>query len=92
MTVQRATSRARARSAPIEAVVDAAATGATAAIDAGDELGDDLQDRLRDVGRNLLDGATMVTDELRRQARVRPLATFGVAVLAGLIAARALRR
>lgn len=53
---------------------------------------DDLQETLREFGRHIADSLKTLTDEASRQAQQRPLAVFGVAFLAGVIAARALRR
>jgi len=53
---------------------------------------DELQENLREIGRKLLDSAQMLTDEATKQARLRPLAVFGVAFIAGIVVARTLRR
>lgn len=52
----------------------------------------ELPDGLRELGRSLLDAARTVADEAARQARLRPVATLGVAALVGIMLARALRR
>ncbi len=56
------------------------------------EQRDELQDKLRDFGRRMLDSTKTLTDEATKQARLRPLAVFGVAFVAGVIVARVLRR
>lgn len=53
---------------------------------------EDLQDTLRDLGRRMLESTKALTDEATKQARLRPLAVFGVAFVAGVIVARVLRR
>ena len=45
-----------------------------------------------DIARRLRDGTTALSEEVEKQARLHPLATFGFAFAAGLIVARALRR
>ena len=76
----------------IESAVEAAAVGLGNGADAIDKQRDDLQETLRDLGRRMLESTKALTDEAARQARLRPLAVFGVAFVAGIIAARVLRR
>jgi hypothetical protein len=76
----------------IESGVAAAAASLGNGAEAVSEQGDDLQDKLSDFGRRLLDGTQELTDEASRQAHLRPLAVFGIAFVAGVIVARALRR
>jgi len=47
---------------------------------------------LRDLGARMLESSRTLSDEAARQARLRPLAVFGAAFLAGVIVARVLRR
>lgn len=49
-------------------------------------------DDFGDVGKCFRESAKCVSRELEKQARLHPLATFGVAFAAGLIVARTLRR
>lgn len=56
------------------------------------ERADEFQDMLRDIGRRILDTTRELSAEAAKQARLRPLAVFGIAFVAGVIAARALRR
>lgn len=51
-----------------------------------------LRDEWLGKGRRLLDDTKGLRQEASQQARMHPLATFGVAFAAGLIIARALRR
>jgi Na+/H+-translocating membrane pyrophosphatase len=53
---------------------------------------DELLETFRDVGRRLLESSRALTEEAAKQARLRPLAVFGVAFVAGIVAARMLRR
>ena len=54
--------------------------------------GADMQDKLREIGQRLMESTKALTDEAARQARLRPLAVFGVAFVAGIVIARVLRR
>jgi len=76
----------------IENGVAAAAASLGNGVDTLGEQHDALQDKLRDIGHDLLDSTKALTDEAAKQARLRPLAAFGVAFVAGIIVARALRR
>jgi ElaB/YqjD/DUF883 family membrane-anchored ribosome-binding protein len=76
----------------IERAVEAEAARIGNGAAAGGEYLDELQDRLRDIGRSLRESANALADEAAKQARLRPLATFGIAMLAGMLVARALRR
>ena len=53
---------------------------------------DSLADLKRDRLRRLLDSTKAFTDEAAKQARLCPLAVFGVAFVTGVIVARAWRR
>lgn len=75
-----------------DAAIKAAAASVGNGSEALGEQGEELLDRLRDIGRDLLDRAKVLTDEANKQAHLRPLAVFGIAFIAGVIAARALRR
>jgi len=76
----------------IERGVAAAAESLTNGADALGEQSDEPQEKLRDIGRRLLDTTKELSDEAAKQARLRPLAVFGIAFVAGVIVARALRR
>lgn len=76
----------------IERGVAAAAASLTNGADALGEQSDELQEKLRDIGRRILDTTKELSDEAAKQARLRPLAVFGIAFVAGVIVARALRR
>ncbi len=82
----------RKSAAQIENGVAAAATSLGNGADTLGEQHDELQDKLRDIGRRLLESTKSLTDEATKQARLRPLAVFGVAFVAGVIVARVLRR
>lgn len=51
-----------------------------------------LETQLRDVGDRLLANAKELSGTAGKQMRTHPLATFGVAFAAGIVAARLLRR
>lgn len=51
-----------------------------------------FDERLRDIGRRFLESTKGLTEEAAKQARLHPLAVFGVAFAAGIVLARALRR
>lgn len=76
----------------IESGVEAAADSLAEGAEALGEHSDELQDKLRDIGRHILNTTKELSDEAAKQARLRPLAVFGVAFVAGVIVARALRR
>lgn len=76
----------------IESDVEAAATRIGNGADALAEQRDELMQTLRDLGRRMLESSKALSDEAVKQARLRPLAVFGVAFLAGVVAARVLRR
>ena len=76
----------------IESGVAAAATRLGNGADALKERREGLQDTLRDFGQRLLDNSKQLSDEIASQARLRPLAVFGVAFVAGIFVARVLRR
>jgi len=76
----------------VEDGVEAAAAALGNGVDALDAQRGELQDMLRDLGRRMRESTKALTDEATRQARLRPLAVFGLAFLAGVVAARALRR
>ena len=75
--------------------IESGAAAAAASLGNGaDALGkqhDELQDKLRDIGQSLLASSKVLADEAARQARLRPLAAFGAAFVAGVIVARMLR-
>ena len=72
----------------VEAIAESLSNGA----DALGEQSDELQDKLREIGQRLLDTTKELSDAAAKQARLRPLAVLGVAFVAGLVVARALRR
>ena len=76
----------------IESGVAAAAASLGNGAEALGEKGNELQENLREIGRNLLESTKALTDEAAKQARLRPLAVFGIAFAAGVVVARALRR
>jgi len=76
----------------IESGMEAAAAGLGNGVDALAEQRDEFLETLRDLGRRMLDSSKALSDEAVKQARLRPLAVFGVAFLAGVVAARVLRR
>lgn len=92
MNTKEIKARIRKDSERVDAAVDVAAASLGNGAEALGEQSDAPHDRLRDISRNLLDSAKALTEEAREQARLRPLAVFGVAFVAGLIVARALRR
>ncbi len=51
-----------------------------------------LEEQLRDLGNRFLGNAKQMSGELSAQARLHPLATVGIAVAAGIVIARLLRR
>ena len=85
-------SRVRKDAEHVEDAVKAAAASVANGAEALGEQRDEVLDRLRDIGNDLMDRAKALTDEANKQARLHPLAVFGVAFIAGVIAARALRR
>ena len=76
----------------IESGVDTIAAGMSNGAEALGEQGEELQDKLREIGQRLLETTKALTDEAARQARLRPLAMFGIAFVAGVVVARSLRR
>jgi type II secretory pathway component PulF len=92
MTTREIKAKINKRADQIESGVAMAAESLTNGADALGEQSDELQDNLREIGRNLLESTKALTDEAARQARLRPLAVFGIAFVAGVIVARALRR
>ena len=76
----------------IENGVHATAASLGNGVDALDAQRGELQDMLRDFTRRMRESTKALTDEATRQAQQRPLAVFGFAFLAGIIAARVLRR
>jgi hypothetical protein len=76
----------------IEDGVEAAAASIGNGVDALAEQRDELLETLRDLGRRMLESSKALSDEAVKQARLRPLAVFGVAFVAGVIVARVLRR
>lgn len=92
MNTKEVKAQIRKGAAHIENSVAAAAAILGNGADAVGEQHDELQDKLRDIGRRVLDSTKALTDEASKQARLRPLAVFGVAFVAGVIVARALRR
>lgn len=51
-----------------------------------------FENELRDMSQRLLDNTKGLREEVGKQARLHPLATFGIAFAAGIMVARALRR
>ena len=78
--------------AHVEGGVEAAAATLGNGVDTFDAQRGKLQEMFRDLAERLRESTTALTDEAARQARLRPLAVFGIAFLAGIVAARALRR
>ena len=76
----------------IESGVEAAAAGIANGAEALDTQRDEMLQTLRDLGARMLESSRTLSDEAARQARLRPLAVFGTAFLAGVIVARVLRR
>ncbi|MGA9333561.1 MAG: hypothetical protein WBV39_04720 [Rudaea sp.] len=76
----------------IESGVEVAAAGLSNGAEALGRQGEELHDRLRDLGQRLSESTKSLTDEAARQARLRPLATFAIALVAGIVVARSLRR
>jgi hypothetical protein len=76
----------------IESGVDTIAACMSNGAEALGEQGEELQDKLREIGQRLLETTKALTDEAARQARLRPLAMFGIAFVAGVVVARSLRR
>jgi len=76
----------------IENGVEAAEARIGNGVDALAEQSNDVLETLRDVGRRLLESSRSLSDEAAKQARLRPLAVLGVAFVAGIVVARALRR
>ena len=72
-----------------EAGEQAAKTGSD---EAGNPQLDELERRLLETADNLKDSAKALGDLASRQIQRHPLAAFGVAFVAGLTAARLLRR
>jgi hypothetical protein len=92
MNTNETKARIRKSAEQIESGVAAAAASLTNGAEALGEQSDELQDKLRDIGRRLLGTTKELSDEAAKQARLRPLALFGIAFVAGIIVARALRR
>lgn len=76
----------------IESGVAAVAASVSKRVDALNEKRDELQGKAREFGRGLLDDAKELTDEVSKQAHLRPLAVFGIAFVAGVVVTRMLRR
>ncbi|MEO8803049.1 MAG: hypothetical protein ABI304_03545 [Rudaea sp.] len=76
----------------IDGGVAAVAASVSNSVDSLNEKRHELQDKAREFGRGLLDDAKELTDEVTKQAHLRPLAVFGVAFVAGVVVARLLRR
>jgi hypothetical protein len=72
--------------------VAAAAESVVAGVDAIGAGSAAIEEPLRDLGREMLAGTKTFGEAIARHARERPLATFGIAFLAGVVVARALRR
>ena len=53
---------------------------------------DELEQRLRDTAESIKESARALGDLASKQIQLHPLASFGVAFLAGLTAAKLLRR
>ncbi|MDR3387585.1 MAG: hypothetical protein P4L92_11070 [Rudaea sp.] len=72
----------------VEAAAGQLANGAEAVVRERDAL----ESGIEDIAQRVRDGTKGMSDEIAKQARLHPLATFGVAFAAGLIVARVLRR
>ncbi len=72
----------------VEAAAEQLANGAETTV----RKCDALKSGIEDIAQRLRDGTKGMSDEIAKQARLHPLATFGVAFAAGLIVARVLRR
>ncbi|MGA9335698.1 MAG: hypothetical protein WBV39_15565 [Rudaea sp.] len=72
--------------------IDAADAKLDQAVDAFSTRLASLEARLRDYGEQIMSGAKDVSKTARRQATTHPLAAFGIAFVAGVTAARLLRR
>jgi len=92
MNMNETKARIRKTAEHVESGVAAAAESLTNGADALGEESEELQEKLRDIGRRLLDTSKELGDEAAKQARLRPLAVLGIAFVAGVIVARALRR
>lgn len=92
MTATQIKSRTRKNAGIVEGAVDTAAADVAGEVEALAGQRDVLKERLRDIGRKLRDRSRIAAEEASEQARLHPLAAIGVAFVAGLLVARALRR
>ena len=92
MNMNETKARIRKGAEYVESGVAEAAESLTNGAEALGEQSEELQEKLRDIGRRLLDTTKELSDEAAKQARLRPLAVFGIAFVAGVIVARAWRR
>ena len=92
MATRSARSTAAEAADDIHAGINGAQEEAAEDIDAiGDRL-EALEKQLRQAGDHLLENAKTLTAAASKQMQLHPLAAFGVAFLAGVTAARLLRR
>jgi gas vesicle protein len=92
MNTKEVKAQIRKQADQIESGVEVAANELGDGVDAVAEKNENLQDTLREFGQRMLESVKTLTDEATKQAQQRPLAVFGFAFLAGVIAARVLRR
>jgi len=92
MNTDETKTRIRKGAEQLENGVAAAAESLADGAEALGEKSDELQEKLRDIGRRLLETSKELGDEAAKQARLRPLSVVGIAFVAGLVVARALRR
>jgi hypothetical protein len=86
MSTQRSNAGIRRRAAAsVEAKLDEMSGAVVAASDSAEEA-------LHEAGRSLRERAGLLIDATSRQARLYPLTTFAIALIAGVLASRALRR
>jgi len=88
MSTQRSNARVRKRATAVgraaEAQLDEMGEAAGAA-------GDSAKESLHD-GRSFLQRTASLIDATSRQARLHPVATFGISMMTGVVVSRALRR
>ncbi len=92
MKTEKIKAQIRKRANQIEDDVAAAAATRGNGAETFEGKSDELQEKLREMGRDLLESTRKLTEEATRQARMRPLAVFGIAFVAGVVVARMLRR
>jgi len=91
-----ATRSAKSASAGMDVEENVRAAGINGSNEADDvEVGERLEaleEQLREVGDRLLESAKTLSAVASKQMQLHPMAAFGVAFLAGMTAARLLRR